>query len=244
MQRVVPACWFEPGWKHRTSHLLLYNGKTALLLGWKHLTETFSNLCSLWDEKISLSIYRDHLLCFSGVNWSQSEKCAACLFIYFAFLYKCIYMYWLALLCRMRAAACRGNNIFIDNSVCVCVYVSQNCKGWLQLILKSIFESRSPSWASHFYCFCTSEVLWNFLARSPSGSLNDQERGCLCKQRIKLEVHLQKSQEGQDHSWHWYWLLQSIFHVHPSHPTETYFPIFFPSKRRKTKHLQKEGVTQ
>lgn len=243
MQRVGPACWFEPGWKHRTSHLLLYNGKTALLLGWKHLTETCSNLCFLWDEKIFLNLQRSP----SVFQWSElKSKWEMCsMFVYlFCFFYTNVYMYWLALLCRMRAAACRGNNIFIDNSVCVCVYVSQNCKGWLQLILKSIFESRSPSWASHFYCFCTSEVLWNFLARSPSGSLNDQERGCLCKQRIKLEVHLQKSQEGQDHSWHWYWLLQSIFHVHPSHPTETCFPIFFPSKRRKTKHLQKEGVTQ
>lgn len=199
---------------------------------------------ALYGMKRSSSQSTEITFCVS-VEWTEVKvrnMQHVCLFI--LLFYTNVYMYWLRLLCRMRAAACRGNNIFIDNSVCVCVYVSQNCKGWLQLILKNIFESRTPSWASHFYCFCTSEVLWNFLARSPSGSLNDQERGCLCKQRIKLEVHLQKSQEGQDHSWHWYWLLQSIFHVHPSHPTETYFPIFFPSKRRKTKHLQKEGVTQ
>ena len=66
-------------------HLLLCTSKTAPLLDWKYHTETFNNLC-FCSMKRSLPQPTEITFCVSTA-WSQSDKCAACLFIIFLYTY-------------------------------------------------------------------------------------------------------------------------------------------------------------
>lgn len=212
-------------------HLLLCNWKTAPLLDWKYLTETFNNLCFLWDEKIYTSADRDHLLCFNRANWSQSDKCAACLFIYLFFvLYKYTYWHWNSPCCAecLRAALCRGNNILIYNSVCVFL-----CFPELQRVTAAHPEKHyilKQDFIMGFPCLML-WFKWNPMRLPSQVSFWVTERPGLwpslwAKNQIRSPPAKGTGQTrplftGQ------YWPFQCIFNLHSSHLTGTYSPILF-----------------